>query len=315
MTTNRTIELLGAAVGEGAPDSRCRAAPAVLRRWGLARRLGLRGRRARWGPSVRSDLALLDLGPLAVVSEFSPRLAAAVAASMGHGRLPIVIGGDHSCAVGTWSGAAHALRERGPLGLIWIDAHLDSHTPETSETQMPHGMPLAALLGHGPPQLTQVADDQPKLRPEHLVLIGPRSWEAGEAALLSRLGVRVITSTEVGERGFRDCIDEALARVRDATAGWGLSFDLDALDPADAPGTGTPVELGIRLDEVAAALHGLAGDERFVAGELVEYNPALDPQRVTAAAVETLLSAMLADRPPARPDRERPALQPGGGAA
>jgi arginase len=310
MTTNRTIELIGAAVGEGAPDSRCRAAPAVLRQWGLARRLGARGPLARWGPTVRSDLALLELGPLAVVAEFTPRLADAVAASMSAGRLPIVLGGDHSCAVGTWSGAASALRARGPLGLVWIDAHLDSHTPQTSETQMPHGMPLASLLGHGPPQLTQVADARPKLRPEHLVLIGPRSWEAGEAALLSRLGVRVITSTEVGERGFRGCMSEALDRVRDGTAGWGLSFDLDALDPADAPGTGTPVDLGIRLGEVTAALHGLASDSRFVAGELVEYNPALDPQRVTAAAIDALLGAIIAERPPRPGATARPVLRP-----
>jgi arginase len=176
---------------------------------------------------------------------------------------------------------------------VWIDAHLDAHTPETSETQMPHGMPIASLLGHGPPALTTVADAWPKLRPQDLVLIGPRSWEAGEAALLARLGVRVIASDEVARRGFADCMREAVERVSADTAGWGVSFDLDALDPRDAPGTGVPVPDGLRVADVSAALHGLARDERVVAVELVEYNPALDARRVTAAATDRVLGAIV----------------------
>jgi arginase len=295
----RTVELIGAALGEGAPDRRTRGGPGSLRQWGLGRRLSARGRRVRWGPQVASDLDLLPQGPMAVVAEFSGRLADCVRGSLAAGRLPVVIGGDHSCAVGTWSAAAVALRGRGRagqpgrLGLVWIDAHLDAHTPETSETKMPHGMPIASLLGHGPAALTAVADAGAKLRPEDLVLIGPRSWESGEAALLERLGVRVMTGGEVARRGFADCMREAVARVTAATAGWGVSFDLDALDPRDAPGTGVRVADGLRLAEVSAALHGLAADPRLVACELVEYTPELDTDRVTAAAAECVLGALV----------------------
>lgn len=297
----RPLDLIGAAIGEGAPDRRTRAGPASLRRWGLGARLGARGRTVRWGAVVGSDLALMSQGPMAVVGEFSVRLAAALAESIAAHRLPVVIGGDHSCAVGTWSGVAVSLRRDDPgrrLGLVWIDAHLDAHTPATSPSQMPHGMPIAALLGHGAPALTEVADRRPKLRPDDVVLIGPRSWESGEATLLERLGVRVMTHDEVMRRGFADCMREAVARVSADTDRWGISFDLDALDPLDAPGTGSRVERGMRTTEVAAALHGLAWDPRFVAAELVEYNPSLDRARLTAAAAERVLGAMVDRRAP-----------------
>ena len=293
----RAVELIGAAIGEGAPDAGARAGPQSLKRWGLGRRLAARGRDVRWGPIVASDRRLLGHGPLHVVGEFSERLAGVVGAALAGGRLPVVVGGDHSCAVGTWSAAAAALRRAAggarALGLVWIDAHLDAHTPETSPSQMPHGMPLASLLGHGPAALTGPVEAGPALRPQDLVLIGPRSWESGEAALLARLGVRVISSDEVARRGLAECVREAIDRVRADTAGWGLSFDLDALDPQDAPGTGVPVPGGLRTTEVSAALHGLACDPRLLAVELVEYNPRLDAGRTTASAAECVLGAIL----------------------
>jgi arginase len=312
----RPIELVGAAIGEGAPDRRTRAGPGSLRRWGLGARLQARGRSVRWGPIVASDTALRPRGPMAVVAEFSVRLARAVGAALDAGRLPVVVGGDHSCAIGTWSAAAAAVRRdggTGRLGLVWIDAHLDAHTPETSASQMPHGMPLASLLGHGPPALTGVVDARPKLRPEDLVLIGPRSWESGEATLLARLGVRVIASDEVARRGFADCMREAVERVTAGTARWGVSFDLDALDPLDAPGTGVRVPGGLRVAEVSAALHGLACDPRVLAVELVEYNPTLDAGRATAIATNCVIGAIVdrrdraAVRPCPGPERRAPA--------
>ncbi len=303
-TVLRPVRLIGAAIGEGAPDHRTRRAPASLRGWGLGRRLCARGRDVRWGPIVQSDRSLLTHDSMAVVAHFSHALSDAVCRAVQEGALPIVIGGDHSCAIGTWSGVHAALHAResaprGDLGLIWIDAHLDAHTPETSRSGMPHGMPLAALLGRGQQALTDVGHPGAKVAPGNAVLIGPRSWESGERALLRDLGVRLMDGEEVLARGFAACLREALERVTARTSHWGISFDLDALDPVDVPGTGTPVERGIALADASAALHGVARDERFVACELVEYNPALDVDRVTAAAAECILGAMLDRRDPA----------------
>lgn len=317
----RSIELIGAAIGEGAADPRTRLGPGSLRRWGLGGRLSARGRKVGWGAMVRSDRGLLQDGPMAVVREFTPRLADAVAEVCRRGVMPVVVGGDHSCAVGTWSGVAAAIP--GPLGLLWIDAHMDSHTPETSDTLNPHGMPLAALLGHGDAALVGTGGFAPKLRPQDVVLVGTRSYEAGEAALLERLGVRVMHADEVASRGLADCLVEAVTRLETRCAAWGISFDLDALDPEDAPGTGVPVDGGMRLVEVLDALHGLAVQPRLAALELVEYNPMLDVRRETAAAAEAVLRALIDRRAPAqagvaaRASRSRTAAQAGasGGAS
>ncbi|HEY7757790.1 MAG TPA: arginase [Burkholderiales bacterium] len=281
------IELIGAEIGEGASDQGCRAGPRALQRFGLAERVS-----ARWADIVSSDPALRAHGALALAHEFSLRLSASVRQAMLRGSLPLVVGGDHSCAVGTWGAAAEVLRPRGRLGLVWVDAHLDSHTPETSDTKALHGMPLAALMGHGPPELTAIGATLQKIDPRDVVIIGTRSYEAGEAALVERLGVRVMHMDEVRARGFADCLGEAVALASANTAAWGLSFDLDALDPADAPGTGTPVPGGIALREAVAGTAMFARDPRLVAAEIAEYNPFRDPGRKTAAAVVAIAAAL-----------------------
>lgn len=294
------IELIGAEIGEGALDPGCRDGARALERAGLAARLTEAGRRARWGAIVSANAALRGSGgAMAVVEEFSPRLARAVGDALARGCMPLVVGGDHSCAVGTWSAAATMLRQREPrrrpgreLGLVWIDAHLDSHTPQTSESQAPHGMPLAALLGHGPDALTRLAGAAPTLDARDVVVIGARSWEPGEQALLAQLGVRVIPIGEVHARGIQACLHEAVALASAHTAAFGLSFDLDVLDPQDAPGTGTPVEGGVRLVDTLAALHRLACRERLIAAEIVEYNPCRDIEQRTAQAAIAIALAL-----------------------
>ncbi len=307
------LELVGAAIGEGAGDSGCKYGAQALREFGVLRALHDAGTAIEDGATVVSNPLCAD-DRLGVVEDFSPRLAAAVEGVIARGRFPLVIGGDHSCAVGTWSGVAQAIRPQGALGLVWIDAHLDAHTPETSETQAPHGMPLAALMGQGRPGLTDVYGWRGKLRPEHLVIIGARSYEVGERALLEQLGVRVMYMPEVQERGFAACFQEARARVRQGTAGWGISFDVDALDPADAPGTGTPVDTGIRLDDALRVLESCIADPQLKAFELAEYNPLRDLRGRTARAVSALLTsaltvrtALAARRPAARSRASLPA--------
>jgi arginase len=296
MQHGQIIELIGAEIGEGAGEVGCKAGPAALRAHGLSLSLTRQGSPAVWGAFVSSQAQLLAQSKMAVVQEFSPRLAHATRAAAARGRVPVVVGGDHSCAVGTWSGVADALKDRGNLGLIWIDAHLDAHTPDTSESQHPHGMPLAALLGHGDAALTGLFGWRGKLKPQHVVVMGARSYESGEHALLQSLGVRVMDMQEIEARGFAACFEEALAIVNHGTAVYGITFDVDGLDPQDAPGVGTPVERGIRLADALTALHSVAADARMAAFELVEYNPELDQDGITARASLALIEAALAGR-------------------
>lgn len=287
--SSRNIIVIGAASGAGAPDPATAEGPDALRHYRVFHDTPLQ--HVEWDAILRVPRAQQDT-PLHAVAALSARLAAEVEAVLQAGNFPLVVGGDHSCAIGTWSGVHHALAGTGPLGLIWIDAHMDSHTFATTPSGQLHGMPLACLLGHGESALTAIDGAEAKLRPQHVCLIGVRSFEAGEAALLHRLGVRVFDMDEVRRRGLAAVFDEALAIVRRGTAGFGVSVDLDALDPAEEPGVGTPVPGGLRRAELAAALSRLRGEPAFVAMEIVEYNPRRDRGHATADAAGALVGAI-----------------------
>lgn len=290
----RSIMVIGAASGAGAPDHATAAGPDALRHWRVFHDTELQ--HVEWDAILRVPREARDT-PLHAVAALDTRLAAEVERVLLAGHFPLVVGGDHSCAIGTWSGVHRVLAERGPLGLIWIDAHMDSHTFATTPSGQIHGMPLAALLGHGETALTTIDGTGPKLRPEHVCLVGVRSFEAGEAALLHRLGVRVFAMEEVRRRGLAGVFDEALAIVRNGTAGFGVSIDLDALDPDEEPGVGTPVAGGLTRAELAQALGQLGGDPAFVALEIVEYNPRRDRGHATAAAAGALVDAVAPRKP------------------
>jgi arginase len=285
----RSIVVIGAASGAGAPDPATAEGPDALRHYRAFHDTPLQ--HVAWDAILRVPRAQQDT-PLRAVAALSARLAAEVEAVLQAGHFPLVVGGDHSCAIGTWSGVHRRLASKGPLGLIWIDAHMDSHTFATTPSGQIHGMPLAVLLGHGAAALTAIDGAEAKLRPEHVCLIGVRSYEAGEAALLHRLGVRVFAMTEIHQRGLAAVFDEALAIVRRGTAGFGVSIDLDALDPEEEPGVGTPVPGGLRRAELAAALGHLRDDPAFVAMEIVEYNPRRDRGHATADAAGALVDAV-----------------------
>src|SRR6266581_3232338 len=238
----RQVEIIGAAWGLGGADPGCADAPAVLAPL-LAGRLAECGVAAAAGPMLR---------PLAgerrkqfAVGKLCGLLASAVADSRRRGRLPCVLGGDHSCAGGTWSGVARTLHERGggSLGLIWVDAHMDSHTPRTSHSGRLHGMPLAWLLGQDDDPLYGLASGV--LQPRHVCLVGVRSYEPEESERLARLGVRVYLMEEVRQRGLRRALDDALRIASQDTAGFGISIDLDVVTPEDAPGVAVPAEGGL----------------------------------------------------------------------
>lgn len=185
------------------------------------------------------------------------------------------------------------LDERERLGLLWIDAHMDAHTFRTSPSRARHGMPLACLLGHGDPRLTRIGGPKPKLLPQDVCLIGVRSYECGEAALLDKLGVRIYFMAEIHRRGRAAVFAEAWEQVTRESAAAGISLDLDTLDPEEEPGVGSPVAGGLRRNELAASLHQLHGETRLRALEVVEYNPHADRDFVAARAIHDLCRSVI----------------------
>ena len=291
-----SLQLVGVASGCGGPDIGCEAGADALRKMHLSARLRARGMRARWTPVIRAP-AIDGADSLEAVRRVCLRLARRVERIVAQGDLPIVVGGDHTCAIGTWKGIAHAVRARGSIGLLWIDAHMDAHTPQTTQSGMLHGMPVACLLGHGYPELTSIAEGA-QLHPSCVALYGVRSFEEGEAALLARLGVRVFFMHEIAERGVEVTLKEAMAIVEGASAGFGITLDLDAVDPTDAPGVGTPAAGGVRAAALLSglALHGAHPD--LIGIEIVEYNPFRDRLSTTAAFIADALDAILLGQAP-----------------
>jgi len=284
--TRSRVKLLGVATGAGARDPGCRKGPAQVREDGLADRLAARGHDVAWhGADIGA--ASLRIGRDEVL-QVSGTLASLVHDSARGGDRPVVVGGDHSCAIGTWSGMARAIRPEGPMGLIWVDAHMDSHVPETSPSGAYHGMPLAVLMGYGDPELTGLAGGPPAVDPRNVCLVGVRSYEAEEAALLERLGVAVIFVDEVRRIGLDRALDRAVAIATAGTAGFGLSIDIDAIDPLEAPGVGSPVPGGIAGDGLVSAIAASSRLRAFRALEVVEFNPERDVGGKTGALVSDL---------------------------
>ena len=291
------VNLIGFACGIGASNPGCADGPDILRQMGLSRLLHDCGVNAKWKCSVKASTQELDkrLRNNYLTLQYTV-LAQEVAKSIRQYERFAVIGGDHSCAIGTWSGAAHQTRNLGPLGLIWIDAHMDCHTFITSHSGALHGMPLACLLGYGDYQLTNILSAKPKIAPQHVCLVGVRSFETEEAQLLQNLGVRIIFMQEIKQRGLIHALKEALTIVNDGTAGFGLSIDLDSIDPLDAPGVGTPELDGLSREELLDALKIFPHQSNLLGIEIAELNPALDHNQITAKlAIEALIASLVKD--------------------
>lgn len=288
------IEVIGVHAGLGGSDPDTRHGPKHLRAAGVEAWLSHAGLQSQWhdihGPRSQPEDPAQRLAALVRINK---RLSGLVKAVVSRGNRFLVLGGDHSCGIGTWSGAARALRGKGPLGLIWIDAHMDSHVPETSPSGNWHGMPLAHLLGYGEAAFISLARPSPALAPEKLCLIGQRSWETAEVDLLSRLKVRVIAMPELKRIGVHRAIREASERVSRGTAGFGISLDVDAIDPDEAPGAGSPVPGGIKAADLDSALAGIAGNPKFLGLEIVEFDPHRDRHGQTAGVIRRVLTELL----------------------
>jgi arginase len=209
------------------------------------------------------------------------------------GKVPVVLGGDHSVAAGTVAGVAEFYRrQEQKIGLVWIDAHSDINTPSTSPSGNVHGMPLAAIMGLGPPELSNIFGFSPKVLPENCVIVGVRDIDSFEKENIRKAGVEVFTMRDIDERGMRAVMEEALRMAGRGTAGYHISLDMDWIDPEDAPGVGTPVRGGSTYREGHLAMEIIADHARMLSFEIVEVNPVIDEHNRTAdLAVELTLSA------------------------
>jgi arginase len=221
------------------------------------------------------------------------RLRLRVRRSLDQGEIPIVLGGDHSIAIGTVSGVSEHFRSRGQkLGLIWVDAHGDMNTPESSPTGNIHGMPLATLCGMGHPRLVEMGGFWPKVERKNVCLIGIRDIDEVERKIVKESGIHAYTMRDVDERGMRAIIQESIGFASDGTAGFHVSFDLDGMDPRDVPGTGTPVKGGISWREANLLMEMVSDTGRMTSLEITELNPTLDIKNQSGeVAVDVILSA------------------------
>lgn len=212
------------------------------------------------------------------------------------GELPVILGGDHSIAIPTFSAiSSHYKEQASEVGLIWFDAHADINTPETSPTGNIHGMPLAAILGHGSEKLINLCGPPPKLNGEYFAHIGARDVDPGERSWIDKLGLRdrFFTMSDIDRRGMAACVDDAISIAAKAPGGYAVTFDVDMIDPRFAPGSGTLVRGGATYREAHLALEMVAADGGLRSFEIVEVNPLLDQSNITVElACELILSAL-----------------------
>jgi arginase len=228
------------------------------------------------------------------IAETCRGLAEMTERTLSEGYLPLVLGGDHSIAIGSFAGVSDFFRKQSKkVGCLWLDAHGDMNTPESSPSGNVHGMPLAALIGYGAPELVELLGYKPKAEPRNVSLVGVRDLDARERRLLKDSGVHALTMRDIDERGMREVMSEALRFASDDTDGIAVSLDMDFVDPADAPGVGTPVRGGVTYREAHLAMEMIADSEAMVSFEVVEINPVIDLHNKTALlGVEMILSAL-----------------------
>lgn len=296
---NREISIIGVPMDLGADRRGVDMGPSAIRYAGVKKRLESMGYNISdvgdlWVPTPEANpIVHQNLKYLSEIAKVNEELAQVVDQEMTKGRFPLVIGGDHSIAIGTIAGLT---KHKKNLGVIWFDAHGDLNTAETSPSGNIHGMSLAVSLGYGHRDLTHIGGFAPKIRPENTVIIGARDLDKGERELIKAIGMKVFTMHEIDRLGMPRVMEEALAIVSNGTDGMHLSLDLDGLDPHDCPGVGTPVIGGISYRESHLAMEMLAEADILTSAEFVEVNPILDVQNRTAKVAVALMSSAFGDK-------------------
>jgi arginase len=296
----KTVCILGVPLAYGASLAGVELGPAALRVARLNKRIRQLGYQVRDldDLEVEEELSTPEPGDklkhIREIRNACADLAQKVQEILEADEIPIILGGDHSIAMGSITGFSTSCRQRNETpGLIWFDAHADMNTPETTPSGNIHGMPLSVVLGYGAPELVNLGGFAPKLAPEFCVHVGARDVDPGERELIKQLGIRFITMREIDERGMSACMDEAIEIASRASGGYAVTFDVDALDPGDAPGSGTLVRGGLTYREAHLAMDRIAEAGSMRSLEVVEINTALDVNNKTAElGVELILSAL-----------------------
>lgn len=294
------IAVIGAPMDLGAGRRGVDMGPSALRIARLHERLTSLGYRVDDLGNVAVDQPeSLPSGPanarfLPQIVHTCERLADMVEKAADRGHVPLVLGGDHSIAAGTIAGMSrHFAKSRERVGVIWIDAHADMNTPDSSPSGNVHGMPLACCIGRGPKELIELAGQVPMVHPQNVVLVGLRSVDEIERLNVRETGVHAFTMRDIDERGMRTVIQQAIHAASQGTAGFHVSFDMDAVDPAEAPGVGTPVAGGLTYREAHLAMELIGDSGSMTSVEIVEVNPVMDIANKTAVlGVELIMSAL-----------------------
>jgi len=297
--TPKKIRVIGVPLDLGQSRRGVDMGPSAVRVAGLEARLEALGHIVEDGGNVAVAIpeqkkeGLPNAKYLKEITATCTKHAELVLKTLEAGKVPLSLGGDHSMAAGTVAGVAEFYRKQNQhIGLIWIDAHTDINTPDSSPSGNVHGMPLAAIMGLGPAELGNIFNFSPKVRPENCVLVGVRDIDAIEKQNVHRAGIEVLTMRDIDERGMRTVMEEALRMAGRGTAGYHVSLDMDWVDPEDAPGVGTPVRGGATYRESHLAMEIIADHGRMLSLEIVEVNPVIDEHNQTAdLAVELALSA------------------------
>lgn len=300
ISNHRNIALISVYMDLGAGRRGVDMGPSAIRIAGLVEKLAQSGCQVReMGAIYAHEPEICKEGPsnlkyLKEVAQVCGQVKEQTMKALGSGWFPLILGGDHSIAIGSVSGMAEHYRGRNErVGLIWVDAHADMNLPETSPSGNIHGMPLAVLLGRGNPTLTALNGETSAVLPQNVTIIGARDIDKKEKEMVRQSGIRVYTMSEIDERGVAVCIDEALQRALSDTAGFHISFDLDALDPREAQGVGTPVDGGLNYREAHLVCEKAAKTGKLLSFEVVEVNPILDSQNHTARLAVDLVESAL----------------------
>ncbi|MGE6377022.1 arginase [Peribacillus muralis] len=296
----KEISIIGVPMDLGQTRRGVDMGPSAIRYAGLSERLENIGYTVRDEGDIRVEIqerahsdSDTNLKNLQDVAEGNEKLGQKVAEVIQSNRFPLVLGGDHSIAIGTLAGLA---KHSENLGVIWYDAHGDLNTAETSPSGNIHGMSLAVSLGLGHPALTNIGGYSPKVKPENIVIIGARSLDQGEKELIREKGIKVYTMHEIDRMGMTRVMEESIAYLKERTDHVHLSLDLDGLDPDDAPGVGTPVMGGISYRESHLAMEMLAEATIITSAEFVEINPILDEHNKTAEVAVALIGSLLGEK-------------------